>query len=243
MKTKRKFQTASILVLLLFFILRAGAAPSITSVSPNPATGANSSQTLNVYGSGFVSSAQVKLTWPAVGVVSAGSQTFTATFISSSQLQISPTYANDPGTWTAQVINPGSVTSSTYNFAVQAPFPVITSLSQSSATAGGSAFTLTVNGTTFDQSSVILWNGTSLSTSHTVSSGLTTAIYATIPVSDIASAGTATVTVYTPSPGGGTHLAGHSLSLLTRPSFQVFRPIQLLVQTASKHSMFMALDL
>src|SRR6266566_3477808 len=93
--------------------------PTISSVSPNPATGANSAQTLTVYGSGFVSGAQVKLSYPAVGVVSAGSTTFSASFISSSQLQISPTYANDPGTWTAQVINPGSITSSTYNFAVQ----------------------------------------------------------------------------------------------------------------------------
>ena len=185
------------------FTINAGT-PSISSVSPNPSTGANSAQTLNVYGSGFVSPAQVKLAWPAVGVVSAGNQTFSATFISSSQLQISPTYANDPGTWTAQVINPGSITSSTFNFAVQAPLPVITSLSPSSATAGGSAFTLTVNGTTFDQSSVVQWNGTSLTTSHTVNSGLTTAISATIPASDIASGGSATVTVFTPSPGGGT---------------------------------------
>ena len=187
-----------------YYFYTQAAAPTISSVSPNPATGSNSGQTLTINGSGFVSGAQVNLAWPTVGNIPAGNATLSATFVSSSQLQVSATLGNDPETWTAQVINPGSITSSTYNFAMQAPFPVITSLSPSSATAGGSAFTLTVNGTTFDQSSVIYWNGTALTTSHTVSSGLTTAISATVPASDIASAGSATVTVYTPSPGGGT---------------------------------------
>jgi len=79
-----------------FLSPRLWATPSISSVSPNPATGANSAQTLTAFGSGFVSPAQVKLSYPAVGVVAAGSQTFSASFISSTELQISPTYANDP---------------------------------------------------------------------------------------------------------------------------------------------------
>jgi hypothetical protein len=186
-----------------------GVTPAISSVSPNPAIGANTARTLTVYGSGFVSGAQVKLAYPAVGVLPAGSATLTAIFVSTSELQISPTYGNDPGTWTAQVINPGNVTSSAYSFAVQAPFPVITSVSPSSATAGGSAFTLTVNGATFDQSSVVRWNGTNLATTPTVSLSLyeTTALTAQVPASAISSAGTDQVTVYTPGPGGGTSAA------------------------------------
>ena len=187
-------------------IYYASATPTISSVSPNPVTGANSTQSLTVYGSGFASGAQVKLAWPAVGVVPAGNTTFSATFVSSSQLQVNGiTFANDPGTWTAQVINPGPVSSSTYSFNVQAPFPGITSISPSSATAGGAAFNMTVNGATFHQGSVVRWNGGNLTTTPTVSSGgLTTALTAQVPASAIASAGTATVTVYSPGPGGGT---------------------------------------
>jgi GH25 family lysozyme M1 (1,4-beta-N-acetylmuramidase) len=191
---------------LLYFVEQS-ASPSISSVSPNPVTGANSAQTLTIYGSGFVSGAQVKLAYPAAGIVPAGSQSFSATFFGSTELQITPTYANDPGEWTAQVINPGSILSSTYSFPVQAPFPVIQSLSPSSAAAGGAAFTLTVNGSTFDQSSVVQWNGANLTTTPTVVSGETTALTAQVPGSDIASSGSAQVTVYTPGPGGGTSSA------------------------------------
>jgi FG-GAP-like repeat/Cep192 domain 4 len=65
---------------------------------------------------------------------------------------------------------------------------------------GGSGFTLTVNGTGFVSSSVVNWNGTALATTFVASSQLT----ATAPASDIATPGTATVTVTNPTPGGGT---------------------------------------
>jgi hypothetical protein len=81
------------------------------------------------------------------------------------------------------------------------PVPTLNSpLSPSSATAGGAAFTLTVSGTNFITSSVVQWNGTGLTTTYASSTQLT----ATVPASDIAAAGTASVTVFNPSPGGGT---------------------------------------
>ena len=145
------------------------------------------------------------MVWPAVGAAPAGNATLSATYISSSQLQVSATFGNDPATWTAQVINPGSITSSTYSFPLQAPVPVIQFLSPSGVATGGAAFTLAVNGSTFDQGSIVYWNGVSLPTTPVVSSGgLTTVLQAQVPASDIASAGTATVTVFNPSPGGGT---------------------------------------
>ena len=69
--------------------------------------------------------------------------------------------------------------------------PVISSLSPSSATAGGAAFTLTVNGSNFVSGAVVNWNGTALTTTFVSSSQLT----ASVPASDIAAAGTASVTV------------------------------------------------
>jgi hypothetical protein len=65
--------------------------------------------------------------------------------------------------------------------------------------AGGSGFTLTVNGAGFVSSSVVNWNGTPLTTTFVSHDQVT----ATVPTVDIAAAGTALITVSNPSPGGG----------------------------------------
>jgi hypothetical protein len=80
------------------------------------------------------------------------------------------------------------------------PVPALTSLSPNSTTAGGPAFTLTVNGTNFITGSVVRWNGSDRATTFVSS----TQLRAAIPASDIATAGTATITVFNPAPGGGT---------------------------------------
>jgi lysophospholipase L1-like esterase len=79
--------------------------------------------------------------------------------------------------------------------------PTITTLSPSSKIAGQSAFTLTVNGTNFVSGlSVVRWNGTDRTTTYVSATQLT----ASIPASDIAWAGIASVNVFNPTPGGGT---------------------------------------
>ena len=65
---------------------------------------------------------------------------------------------------------------------------------------GGGALTLTVNGTGFVSSALVHWNGSALATTFVSSSQLK----ATILPSDVAKAGTASVTVVNPAPGGGT---------------------------------------
>jgi hypothetical protein len=79
------------------------------------------------------------------------------------------------------------------------PIPTLTSLEPSSATAGGAAFTLTVNGTGFVNGATVKWAGTSRTTSFVNDTQLT----ASIPASDIASAGLVNITVANPGPGGG----------------------------------------
>jgi hypothetical protein len=64
---------------------------------------------------------------------------------------------------------------------------------------GGPGFTLTVNGTGFVSTSTINWNGTPLSTTFVNGSQLT----ATVPAANITTASTASITVSSPSPGGG----------------------------------------
>jgi concanavalin A-like lectin/glucanase superfamily protein len=70
-------------------------------------------------------------------------------------------------------------------------------------TAGSPPFTLTVTGSGFVGASVVLWNGSDRPTT-VVSS---TRLQAAISASDVALPGTASVTVFTPAPGGGASLA------------------------------------
>jgi uncharacterized protein (TIGR03437 family) len=82
--------------------------------------------------------------------------------------------------------------SNTLAFPINAPAPSISSLGPNLATAGGPAFTLTVIGSGFLASSTVQWNGTALSTTYV--SG--TQLSASVPASQIASQGTASVTVF-----------------------------------------------
>jgi hypothetical protein len=79
------------------------------------------------------------------------------------------------------------------------PVPSLISLVPPSATHGGKAFTLTVNGSKFVSGAVVEWNGASHTATFVNSGELTVKI----PASDIATAGTASVTVKNPAPGGG----------------------------------------
>lgn len=80
------------------------------------------------------------------------------------------------------------------------PVPVLSSISPTSATSGGAAFTLTANGSGFVSGSIVRWNGSARPTTFVGATQVTAAI----PASDLASAGTVEVTVVNPSPGGGT---------------------------------------
>ncbi|HET6932535.1 MAG TPA: VCBS repeat-containing protein [Candidatus Acidoferrum sp.] len=64
---------------------------------------------------------------------------------------------------------------------------------------GGSSFTLTVNGNGFVSGATIKFNNTSLPTTYVSSRQLT----AVVPSSNITSAGTASISVSNPTPGGG----------------------------------------
>ena len=69
--------------------------------------------------------------------------------------------------------------------------PTITSISPTSASVGGAAVTLTVNGTNFASGSVVRLNNTNLTTTFVSSTQLT----AVIPSSSLAAAGARTITV------------------------------------------------
>jgi len=76
--------------------------------------------------------------------------------------------------------------------------PQILSLSPASTTAGGVAFTLTINGTGFLSTSAVNWNGAPRTTTFHSNNELT----ASITAGDIASSGSASVTVVNPATFG-----------------------------------------
>jgi len=86
-----------------------------------------------------------------------------------------------------------------YGIGSVTPPPNLTSMSPTSASNGDSPFKLTVTGANFGSASRVQWNGSSRPTTFVSATQLMTSI----PASDIAAAGTAQVTVFNPSPGGG----------------------------------------
>jgi hypothetical protein len=170
------------------------AVPTITSISPMSATAGGAALALTVNGTGFVSTSAVNF----------GANARATTYVSATQLT-AVILASDiaaTGTFNVMVTNPapGGGTSNAVSFTVNNPVPTITSLSPSSAVAGGVAFTLTVNGTGFVSTSVVNFGANARATTYASARQLTAAIVA----SDIATAGTFNVTVTNPAPGGGT---------------------------------------
>ena len=170
--------------------------PTITAISPTSAVaGSAAGFTLTVNGTNFV---------PASVVNFAGTARPT-TFVGSTQLTATIPAAAIASTGTAAVIvtnpAPGGGTSNTVSFDIHSgtnPVPTISSLDPSCAPVGAQAFTLAVMGTNFVPNSVVLWNGKDLPTA--LNGG---PLIAQVPASDIATVGTAAVTVFNPAPGGG----------------------------------------
>ncbi len=99
---------------------------------------------------------------------------------------------------------------------IESPAPIIASVSPTTRVAYGPDFTLTVNGNDFVRSSSVRVNGVPQPTSYVSKTQLT----AQVAASAIATTASAvSVTVFTPSPGGGTSNAA-SIGILT-PSIQV----------------------
>lgn len=157
------------------------AAPTISSVSPNTITAGSAAFTITVSGSGFASGAAVK--WNGTALPTS--------FVSSTQLTAAVPASDVASTGVDHVtVTSGSSTSNSVNVTVVAG-PAIASLSPASTTAGGSAFTLTVQGTGFASGATVVWNTTSVTATYKSSTQLT----ASIPASYIANPGTVSVSV------------------------------------------------
>jgi 6-phosphogluconolactonase (cycloisomerase 2 family) len=171
--------------------------PLIDSLSPSSATADGAAFTLQVNGANFVPGAKVYF----------DGQARNTTFVSTTQLNadIPASDIANGRTGIVFVFNPlpGGGASTSVTFTVFNPTPSVSSITPSTVTAGGSSFTLTVNGSNFVTSSVVNFNGSGLPTAYVSSEQIT----AEIPVTGITSQGTANITVTNPSngvSGGGT---------------------------------------
>jgi VCBS repeat protein len=109
---------------------------------------------------------------------------------------------NTAGSQTVTATDSNSITGSTSITVTGVPSPVplvYQPLSPAAVAPGGAGFTLTVNGTGFVSGSTVKWNGSARTTTFVTESKLT----ASVPQSDLANAGTASVTVVNPASGGG----------------------------------------
>ncbi|HWY03247.1 MAG TPA: IPT/TIG domain-containing protein [Candidatus Acidoferrum sp.] len=94
--------------------------------------------------------------------------------------------------------------------------PTVAQLAPASTTAGGAAFTLTVNGTNFSSNAVVNLNGTAQTSNTTFVSG--NQLMVAVPAAAIATSGTVSVTVTNPgSPGTGMYGSGGTLAETSSP--------------------------
>ena len=167
--------------------------PTLTSISPNNALAGSGAFTLTVNGTNF----------NGTSVVQWNGAARTTTFKSATQLEAAITAADvlTAGTATVTVQNPapGGGTTSGQTFTINNPVPTLTSIDPSPVIVGGAGFTLTINGTGFNSSSIAQVEGSNRATTFVNSTRVTIAITA----ADIANAGSLKVGVVNPAPGGG----------------------------------------
>ncbi|MGA7552420.1 MAG: IPT/TIG domain-containing protein, partial [Candidatus Acidiferrales bacterium] len=176
------------------FVVASSGTPVICSISPASVVAGASAFTLSVVGAGYSSGSTVD--W--------NGSSRTTTFVSANalQAQITATDVAKAGTAAVTVTGGGGGASAPVNFVISPTppaTPTITSVTPTDATAGGIAFTLTVTGTNFIPQSVVDWNGGARATTFKSATSLSAAIQA----SDIATAGTAEITVVSFGANGG----------------------------------------
>jgi hypothetical protein len=168
--------------------------PSLSSFNPGSVPLGSGDLTLTVTGSRFLSSSVIQ--WNgAPRVTTLLGPTQLSALIPASDLAVA-----GPVSITVFTPAPGGGTSAAATLTILNPLPILGGVDPAVAIVGAAGFTLTVTGSGFEPSSVVRWNGAPRPTTF-ISGG---ALSAAIPASDLAATGTASITVVTPAPGGGT---------------------------------------
>jgi hypothetical protein len=168
--------------------------PANLSLSPTSAVVGTQGLTLTVMGTGFTPSSVVLWNGSARSTVFASATQVSASILASdlASRAFVPVTVRNP--------TPGGGTASPRTFTVRL-VPAITSLSPPSAFTGTGPLSLTVNGNNFGSDAVVRWNGADRPTTFFNATQLSAAV----STNDLAVAGTATVYVFNPSPGGNSN--------------------------------------
>jgi outer membrane protein assembly factor BamB len=167
--------------------------PQVTMLAPTGILIDSPDFTLTVSGSGFRPESQI--VWAGVPLVTTfASGTQLTTNIPTGALGLArlvPITVTTPG--------PGGGTSAAVDFAVENPVPVAVAMDPGFTSAGCGTTTVAVRGSGFVGDTTLRWNGSPRPT--TVLSA--TRVTAVIEATELGAAGTASIAVVTPGPGGG----------------------------------------
>lgn len=184
-------------------------APVVDSLEPSTVLVDAADFTLNIVGSGYVTSAVVKLAGNALPSTVMSSGFITA--------QVTAAQVGAAGALALFVANPDGTTSSPHTLTV-ASAPAITGLNPTMVTAAIAGFTLTVQGSGFNAASVVEVNAAPLATTYVNSTTLT----AFVPAAAVAGTGALSVIV---TPGGaGTHSNSQTLTVVNTPVINSLDP-------------------
>jgi peptidoglycan/xylan/chitin deacetylase (PgdA/CDA1 family) len=167
-------------------------------VAVSPATQSLSATQTQQFTATVTGTANQAVSW-SVNDVAGGNATVGS--IGASGLYTAPAIPPSPNVVTvkaASLADPSR--SSSASVSIDNPLPAIGAVSPFAVDAGSPDTTLTISGTGFTPQSTVMLGANTLSTTF----GSSTQLTATVPAGQLASAGTLSVTVATPSPGGGT---------------------------------------
>jgi hypothetical protein len=173
-------------------------APTITRLNPAFLIAGTSGNTVTIEGTDFVPQSSVLIGFTGHGGV---------TYLSPTQLRVA--FADSEVAASAslslRVYNPppGGGVSTEVPLEIRSPLPTLSALGESQSTAGQAQYTLSVTGTGFVRNSEVRFNAAPRPTTFVNA----TTLQATLQEGDLRAAGTFTITVANPAPGGGTSSA------------------------------------
>ncbi len=207
----------------------------IIRVTPTGAASIFAGSTIGFGGDGGpANAAKLNIYSSPISLVTVGSGTFADTTINMAINGAGEIFFSDINNRRIRRIASGEVTctrTGTITISGDNLAPTLTAITPSSRGAGTVGnFSITATGTNFVASSVVRWNGQDRVTTF----GSSTQLTAQILASDVAAIGSATVTVFTPAPGGGTS-GGQTFNIQSCnpvPSIESVAPNTIVVNTA-----------
>ena len=169
------------------------AAVTLTSLAPAGVNAGTGATVVTATGSGFTTASVVEWNGTPLATSYVSSTSVTAA--------IPAADLNAPGSVAVTVSNTGGASSEVVNFAInEQTAPTVATLAPASLVAGGPSFVLVVNGTNFQSTATVLWNGSPLPTTFQSA----TMLSANVTAAQIAAVGTASIAVVNDSASGGT---------------------------------------